>query len=113
MISGRRIPVQIVTVPSSPEVWKELSIRNASTLSGDLEAAVSLIRGAIVAKSQKAGGCILALDLTHFGAIVSRKVVDAYLAEFGDPVTEFSFEAAWPVGPTSRSTVELARRRSV
>lgn len=108
VISDRRLPVQIVTVPNNPDVWKELSVHNAAALSGGLTVAVSLVHDAIIAKSVKATGTMLALDLAHFGAIVNRNVVDAYLSLFGHPVTEFLFESVWLVGPTPRSTIELA-----
>jgi hypothetical protein len=107
IVNGRRTPVQIVTVPSSATVWKDLNANNAATLSGNRGAAVSILRVAIAAKSVKAKGTILALDLAHVGAIVNRRLVEAYLAAFGDAVTEFSFEAVWLVGPTPRSTIEL------
>jgi hypothetical protein len=107
VVNGRRMALQIVTVPKSPAVWKGLNVQNTAAVSGDRAAAVSIIRDAIVAKSVKAKGTILALDLTHIGAIVNRTLVEAYLAAFGDPVAEFSFEAVWLVGPTARSTIEL------
>jgi hypothetical protein len=107
VVKGRRIPLQIVTVPNSPAVWKDLNVQKTAALSGDQPTAVSLLRDAIVAKSVKAKGTVLALDLTHIGPIANRTLVEAYLAVFGDPVAEFSFEAVWLVGPTPRSTVEL------
>jgi hypothetical protein len=107
VVKSRRIPLQIVTVPNSPPVWKALNVQKTAALSGDQAAAVSLLRDAIVAKSLKARGTVVALDLTHIGAIANRTLVEAYLAAFGDPMAEFSFEAVWLVGPTPRSTVEL------
>jgi hypothetical protein len=99
--------LQIVTVPNSPAVWKDLNVQKTAAVSGDQPTAVSLLRDAIVAKSVKAKGTVLALDLTHIGAIANRTLIEAYLAVFGDPAAEFSFEAVWLVGPTPRSTVEL------
>jgi hypothetical protein len=87
IVNGRRTPVQIVTVPSSATVWKDLNANNAATLSGDRGAAVSILRAAIAAKSVKAKGTILALDLAPVGAIVNGRLVEAYLAAFGDAVT--------------------------
>jgi hypothetical protein len=107
VLNGRRLPLQIVTVPNSPAVWKDLNVNDAAALSGNLAVAVSLLRDAIIAKSLKARGAVLALDITHIAAIVNRKVIEQYLAFFGDPVAEFSFESVWLVGPTTRSTVEL------
>jgi hypothetical protein len=107
VIDGRRTPVQIVTVPNKATIWKDLNVNKTATLSGDLQAAVSILRDAVVAKSVKGKATILALDVAHVGAIVNRALVDAYLTAFGDPVAEFSFGAVWLVGPTPRSTIEL------
>jgi hypothetical protein len=107
VVDGRRTPVQIVTVPNSAAIWKDLNVNKTATLSGDLQAAVCILRDAVVAKSVKGKGTILALDVAHVGAMVNRALIDAYLAEFGDPVVEFSFSAVWLVGPSPRSTIEL------
>lgn len=107
VVDGCRTPVQIVTVPNNATIWKDLNVNKTATLSGDLETAVSILRDAVVAKSVKGKGTILALDVAHVGAIVNSALADAYLAAFGDPVAEFSFGAVWLVGPTPRSTIEL------
>jgi hypothetical protein len=107
VVDGRQVEVQIVTVPSDTEVWKTLNATGASSRSGDLRAQVRLIRGALEHKANKARGALVALDAAHFGALVSRKLVDAYLAEYGSPVEEFSFFDVWIIGPTARSSARL------
>jgi hypothetical protein len=66
-----------------------LNVNKTATLSGDLQAAVSILRDAIVAKSLKGKATILALDVVHVGAIVNRALVDAYLTAFGDQWRSF------------------------
>jgi hypothetical protein len=73
----------------------------------DLHAQVSFIRRALERKADKAKGALVALDATHFGALVGRALVDAYLAEYRSPVEEFSFRDVWIIGPTVRSSACL------
>jgi len=107
VVDGRQIEVQIVTMPVDPEVWKTLNASGAFLGEGDLRAQVDLVRGALKHKKNKATGALVALDASYFGAFVSRKLADAYLAEYGSPVEEFSFFDVWIIGPTVRSSVRL------
>jgi hypothetical protein len=107
VIDGRQTETQIVTMPVDPEVWEMLNAYGASSRTGDLRAQVGLIRGALKHKAYKAKGALVALDATHFGALVGRALVDVYLAEYRSPVEEFSFLHVWIIGPTVRSSVRL------
>jgi len=107
VVDGRQIVTQIVTMPADEKVWRTLNTCGAASLPGDLRAQVGLVRGALERKANKATGALVALDATHFGALVGRKLVDAYLAEYRSPVEEFAFLDVWIVGPTVRSTVRL------
>ncbi len=107
VVDGRQIVVQIVTMPVDPEVWKTLNACGAFLGAGDLRAQVDLVRGALERKANTAKGTLVALDAAHFGALVGRKLVDAYLAEYRSPVEEFSFLDVWIIGPTVRSSVHL------
>lgn len=107
VVDGRQIEVQIVTMPVDPDVWKTLTATGAFSGAGDLHAQVALVRGALERKALSAKGTLVALDAAHFGAIVRRELVDAYLAKYGNPVKEFSFDDVWIVGPTVRSSIRL------
>jgi hypothetical protein len=106
VVDGHQIEVQ-VTMPTDSEVWETLNATGASSPEADLRAQVGFVRRALERKANKAKGALVALDATHFGALVGRALVDAYLAEYRSPVEEFSFRDVWIVGPTVRSTVRL------
>jgi len=112
LVDGRQIEIQIVTMPSDTEVWRTLNASGASSRAGDLRAQVGLVRGALERKARKAKGTLVALDAAHFGALVRRELVDAYLAEYRAPVEEFSFDDVWIIGPTVRSSVRFLRREN-
>lgn len=107
LINGRRTTLQVVTVPSDPAFWKKLNLTGEAALSENRAAALSILRDAIVAKSLKTKGNVLALDVAHVAAIVSPALVKGYLDAFGNPAKEFDFHSVWLVGPTARSTMEL------
>jgi hypothetical protein len=106
VVDGHQIEVQ-VTMATDGEVWETLNATGASSPEGDLHAQVSFIRRALERKADKAKGALVALDATHFGALVGRALVDAYLAEYRSPVEEFSFRDVWIIGPTVRSSACL------
>jgi hypothetical protein len=97
-----------VSMPADEGSWKALKEVGSSSREGNLPTAVGLVRGAVLKKATSAKGAIVALDAHHFGALVGRRLVDAYLAAHGSPVTEFGFADAWIIGPTEQSSVRLA-----
>ncbi len=107
LIDGCQVDVQIVSLPVDPQFGKELATRGAASRSGDRLAAVDLVRAALEHKDLKAKGTLLALDASHFGAIVGSKLVDDYLSMYGNPAVEFSLVGVWIIGPTTRSSVRL------
>ena len=54
-----------------------------------------------------ARGTLLALDASHFGAIVGPNLVDAYFSRYRNPEDEFKFKEVWIIGPTVRSSARL------
>jgi hypothetical protein len=106
-IDGRQVEVQIVSLPVDPQLWQELATRQASSRSGDRLVAVGLVRAALEHKAGRATGILLALDASHFGAMVGSKLVDAYIGMHGNPADEFSLVDVWIIGPTARSSVRL------
>jgi len=109
LINGNRVPVQFVSLPVDPSLWKELSSRDTASRSGTIQDAVQLVRQALSHKKGKAAGTILVLDAAHIGAIVGPSLVESYYAAFDDPEEEFSLIEAWIVGPTLRSAIRLGR----
>jgi hypothetical protein len=108
-INGNRVPVQVVSLPVDPSLWKELSSRDTAATSGTSQDAVQLVRQALTHKKGKAAGTILVLDAAHIGAIVGPSLVESYHAAFGNPEEEFSLVEAWILGPTVRSAIRLGR----
>jgi hypothetical protein len=111
VLDGRRIAVQVVTVPIDPSLWKHLSDDGVATTSGTLEDGVQMIREAMTHKAQTAKGTLLALDVSHISAIVGPRLVETYHAAYGDLSVEFSFDSVWLVGPTARSVYALGEPR--
>ena len=72
-------------MPVDPQLWKELAIRGGSSRGGDQFVAVGWIREALKHKEGKAKGTLLALDASHFGAMVGPKLVNVYLSTYGNP----------------------------
>jgi hypothetical protein len=83
---------------------RSASAQNAHSGGGD--AGVEILRVALVRKAY-AKGVIVVLDAAHFGALASRKLVEACLAAHGSPIDEFGFRDAWIVGPTIRSSLRI------
>ncbi|WP_310682342.1 hypothetical protein [Aliifodinibius sp. S!AR15-10] len=112
VIDDDKFTLQIVTIPFK-NLWEDLSVKNEATLSGDKKKAVSLLHEAINIKKERYSPSdrekmVLALDLTHCGALVYPNYVKAYINHFGDPVKEYLFKSVWLVGPTTRSTIPLS-----
>ncbi len=110
-LNGRQLTVQIVTTPTDPGLWEELTAGDASR-AGTQGEAVRLLRQTLEHKGLTAKGTLLAIDAGGFGALVGPRLVEAYLAAHGDPAAEFSFNQVWIVGPTARSSVRLGNPRA-
>jgi hypothetical protein len=54
-----------------------------------------------------AKAALVALDAANFGALVGRRLVEAYRAKYANPVEEFSFAEVWIIGPTVPYSVRL------
>jgi hypothetical protein len=106
-LDGRRVPVQVVSMPADQSVWAELSARGVVYRSGPFDAAVKMVRQSLVHKKGKAIRTLLVLDACHFAAIIGPSLVRAYHEAYGDPEVEFSLIEAWLVGPTARSAFRL------
>jgi hypothetical protein len=109
LINGNRVPVQCVSLPVDPSLWRNLSLRDTASTSGLSQDAVQLVRQALIHKKGKATGTILVLDAAHVGAIVGPSLAESYRAAFGNPEEEFSLIEAWILGPTVRSAIRLGR----
>lgn len=111
-LDGRRVGVQIVSVPVDQSLWKDLSSQDRVNRSGTIDDAVEMIRQALVHKKDKAAGTLLVLDVAYFGALVGPSLVRAYHKAHGNPEREFSLVEAWLVGPTSRSAFRMGSNES-
>jgi hypothetical protein len=100
--------VQVVIMPPDQTLWKELAEAGKAARAGQLPDAVKLVRASLEKKEKWWKGCVLALDAANLGALSSLALVDACLAEHGDPNVEFGFAQTWIVGPTVGSTFEIA-----
>ena len=107
-VDGLEVGVQIrLCLPVNSQVGSELATRGASSPSGDQPEAVRWIREALKQKANTARGTLLALDASHFGAIVGPNLVDAYFSRYRNPEDEFKFKEVWIIGPTVRSSARL------
>lgn len=107
LIDGERFVVQVVTMPAEDRVWHSLHTRGTFTEAGDREKAVDWVRRALLKKAA-AKGTIVVLDAHHFGALVGRKLVEAYLEVHPKPVDDFGFKDAWIIGPTPPFSARIA-----
>jgi hypothetical protein len=107
-LNNRTFSVQVVSVPTEPKIWRELAQRSSTAASGTLDDAVKMFRAAFEKKRNLAKGTILVLDTTHIGAVVTRRLLEAYQQTHGDPVAEFELRDAWAIGPTVRSSFQFA-----
>lgn len=106
-INGHKVVIQIVTVPTEPQLWKELADSKASSRSVDRSDAVRWIRDVLEHKMNKAENTLLALDASHFSAMVGQQLIDDYINKYGDPIDEFTFKDVWIIGATTQSSIRL------
>lgn len=109
IINGQQVSVQIVSLPSEPSIWRELSRSGVTTRSGTGQDAVDLVRQALLAKRGKALGALLVLDAAHVGGLITEDLGRRYSTVYDDPSDEFGVLEAWIVGPTARSALRLGR----
>jgi len=101
-IEGRRLSLQVTSIPPDSSYWKAAA-GGTAYLSGTTKAAAKWLRDAIVGKSLIGGrsATVLAIDARHAGVVADSAVVDLYLAQFSSPVAEFGFAQVWVIGPTA------------
>ncbi len=97
--------VQIVTAPADTVFWREAHAGSIGR-QAYLPEAVQWRRAAIERKAagiapRDRPGILLAIDARHAGVLAARRVVDGYMARFGDPAAEYGFTSVWIVGPTA------------
>jgi hypothetical protein len=112
IINGQQVALQIVSLPSEPSIWRELSRSGATSRSGTGQDAVDLVRQALLGKRNKAIGTLLVLDAVHVGGLITADLGRRYSAAYSDPSDEFGVLEVWIVGPTARSALRLGRSRS-
>lgn len=64
-LNGRRVTVQVVSVPVDQSIWRQVSSRGFASRSGTMREAVDMVRQAFVHKKDKAAGTLLALDVSY------------------------------------------------
>jgi hypothetical protein len=96
-VDDRRMVVQVVTMSAEKKVWAALAESGSHSREGDLSEAVALVRGALMHK-RLAKAALVVLDAANFGALVGRRLVEAYRAAYASPVDEFSFAEVWIIG---------------
>jgi hypothetical protein len=107
LIDGQRFVVQAVTMPAEDSVWQSLHILGTFTEAGDRGKVVDWVRRALLKKAA-AKGAVVVLDAHHFGALVGRKLVEAYLEVHAKPVEEFGYKDVWIIGPTPPFSARIA-----
>ena len=107
LIDGERLVVQVVTMPAEGRVWQPLNTLGTFTETADREKAVDWGRSALL-KKRDAKETIVVLDAHHIGALVGRRLVEAYLAVHPKPIDEFGFKDAWIIGPTPPFSARIA-----
>lgn len=115
LLQDERLTLQVVSVPSCPNLWREAN-RDSAMTSVPVAGAAKWIRDAIFAKftntspAERAKTIVL-LDAGLAGVLSAHEVADAYLALYGDPHLEFGLASTWLVGPTSSTTTRLGTGR--
>ena len=112
---GQDLPVQVVTVPSAKQFWRDVSQGSGPT-SVTVSGAADWIYDAARAKSDRYSAAqkrsmILAVDAAHAAVIVTPSVVDDYLARYGDPLATFGFAGLCLVGPIDSRFTWVGTRR--
>lgn len=111
LIQDERLTVQVVSVPSCSNLWRDANLGSA-TRSASVADAANWIRNALFAKftntsPAERGRTIVVLDAGLAGVLSAHEVVDAYLALYGDPHVEFGLASVWLVGPTPSTSTRL------
>jgi hypothetical protein len=109
--AGTSFTLQVVTVPDKSDFWQSASTSSAST-SVPLAQATQWLEDSIQKKVKRTPEknrpeMILALDANHSASLAELGVVNAYLKEFGDPVTRFRLAEVWVVGPTAQQCIRV------
>lgn len=107
IINDHEVAIQIVTVPTESQLWKELADSKASSRNVDRSDAVRWIRKTLEHKKNKAENTLLVLDASHFSAMVGQQLIDDYINKYGDPIDEYSFKTVWIIGSTVQSSICL------
>jgi len=115
LLQGERLTLQVVSVPSCPELWRDAN-RDSATTAVSVADAAKWIRDAVLAKVTNTSPAerattIVVLDAGLAGVLSAHEVADAYLALYGDPHPEFGLASIWLVGPTPRTTRRLGTQR--
>ena len=111
LIQDERLTVQVVSVPSCSNLWRDANLGSA-TRSVSVANAANWIRDAVFAKFTKTspgerGRTIVVLDAGLAGVLSAQEIVGAYLALYGDPHVEFGLASVWLVGPTPTTSMRL------
>ena len=111
LLQGQRLTLQVVSVPSCPELWRDAN-RDSVTTAVPVADGAKWVRDGIVAKFTNTSPgerpkTILVLDVGLTGILSAHEVADAYLALHGDPHIEFGLASIWLVGPTPSTTTRL------
>ncbi len=115
LFQDQRLTLQVVSVPSDPDLWRDAN-RDSATTSVPVADAAKWIRDAVVAKSTNTSPAerattIVVLDAGLAGILSAHEVVDAYLGLYGDPHLEFGLASIWLVGPTPSTTTRIGTGR--
>jgi hypothetical protein len=113
-ISGYRISVQIVSVPTDPHFHRRVAAGHCE-VDVSFDAAASWIVNAIRRKStgpkciapSARAGLILALDARHAGQLVNPQVLNQLRRQMPE-LTALDFHSVWLVGSTGHGTRRLA-----
>jgi hypothetical protein len=97
---------QVVTAPPAADFWREANISSATT-EVDLGRAAGWLGTAVSDKAKtmsttQLAETVLAVDAQHAGLLAGGEVLEAYLADFGDPSSDAGFSSVWVVGPLTQ-----------
>ncbi len=106
-VSGKRVAVQVVSIPVDQQFWWELARTRSVQAFRSLDDAVGIVREAVDCRRDTARGAILILDASHIGAMCGPRLVDAYTRTYGSVDAEYDLSECWIVGPTSRSAFRI------
>jgi len=103
-VDGTTYGFQVTVAPSAQEFWRDARVSSAST-QVPLKHAIEWLRGPIVEKAfgvprSQLEQTILAVDVTHAGAVANPQFVSHYLQTYPAPSHEFGLASVWVVGPS-------------